>query len=150
MRPRRWCPSWSTGCPVPERFVAVIAGEITRSQARGRRVHAFGEVVALLAVDGGPAGTMLLEALWDGDGGEVRRARNGRDAIAILRNCLPRLIMLDLMMPLMDGWPVCAAQPALLGGAAQVPVIVLSRAREARAQTHEQGAPSRRLRSRSI
>jgi CheY-like chemotaxis protein len=74
------------------------------------------------------------------EGYAVRRARNGREAIEILRRWLPRLILLDLMMPVMDGWAFRAAQHQLGGDAAEVPVIVLSGAREARARADELGA----------
>ncbi len=74
------------------------------------------------------------------EGYEVRRARNGREALDILGGWLPRLILLDLMMPVMDGWAFRAAQRRLVGDAAAVPVIVLSGAREARARAAELGA----------
>jgi CheY-like chemotaxis protein len=74
------------------------------------------------------------------EGYEVRRARNGREALVILRDWLPRMILLDLMMPEMDGWAFRAAQRRLDGDAAQVPVIVLSGAREARTRASELGA----------
>jgi CheY-like chemotaxis protein len=74
------------------------------------------------------------------EGYEVRIARNGREALDILGGWLPRLILLNLMMPVMDGWAFRAAQRQLAGDAARVPVIVLSGAREARARAAELGA----------
>jgi two-component system, chemotaxis family, chemotaxis protein CheY len=74
------------------------------------------------------------------EGYQVRRARNGREALEMLQEWLPQLILLDLMMPVMNGWAFRAAQRRLTGGAANVPVIVLSGAREARARADELGA----------
>ena len=74
------------------------------------------------------------------EGYEVRRARNGREALEMLQDWLPQLILLDLMMPVMNGWAFRAAQRQLTGGAADVPVVVLSGAREARARADELGA----------
>jgi PAS domain S-box-containing protein/excisionase family DNA binding protein len=53
------------GAPDPERFVSVIGGVVAQASAGGRRVHAFGEMVALLAADGNHASAIRLEALWN-------------------------------------------------------------------------------------
>jgi PAS domain S-box-containing protein/excisionase family DNA binding protein len=53
------------GTPDPERFSAVIGGVIARAREGGRRVHAFGEMVALLAAGGNHAGAIRLESLWN-------------------------------------------------------------------------------------
>jgi DNA-binding response OmpR family regulator len=66
----------------------------------------------------------LVDALAD-DGYIVRTATNGRDALAILREWRPDLILLDLMLPEMSGWEFRANQLAQPDVAA-VPVIVLS------------------------
>jgi hypothetical protein len=53
----------------------------------------------------------LLEAvgsILEGDGFEVERAHNGEEALEILRRRRPFLILLDLMMPVMNGWGVFA------------------------------------------
>jgi len=70
----------------------------------------------------------LAEALAD-EGYDVRTADNGREALAVLRVWRPDLILLDLMMPEMDGWTFRAEQRALPDAEA-VPVIVLSATRE--------------------
>jgi excisionase family DNA binding protein len=53
------------GEPSPDGFMDVIGGLIEQSRAGGRRVHAFGEMVALLAVEGNPAAAIRLEQLWN-------------------------------------------------------------------------------------
>lgn len=53
------------GAPEPARFVEVVGGIIARAGEGGRRVHAFGEMVALLHEDGNHAAVMRLEALWN-------------------------------------------------------------------------------------
>ena len=59
------------------------------------------------------------------EGYQVRTAVNGRDALKILDGWQPTLILLDLMMPIMDGWTFLANQ-----GSSQtlrcIPVIVMS------------------------
>jgi len=70
----------------------------------------------------------LSEALND-EGYEVRQAASGREGLNVLQEWRPNLILLDLMMPEMDGWAFRDEQrrrPEL----ADIPVIVLSAARE--------------------
>src|SRR6187200_540431 len=93
----------------------------------------------LLVEDEDTIGQVVAEVLTF-EGYEVRRAKNGREALDILGDWLPRVILLDLMMPVMDGWAFRAAQRQLRGHAARVPVIVLSGAREVRARAAELGA----------
>jgi two-component system response regulator MprA len=70
----------------------------------------------------------LVDALAD-EGYEVRTATNGQDALTILGAWHPDLILLDLMMPEMDGWKFRERQLALPDAAA-IPVIVLSAMRD--------------------
>ena len=70
----------------------------------------------------------LVDALAD-DGYEVRTATNGQEALTILQEWRPDVILLDLMMPEMDGWQFRASQLAL-PEAADIPVIVLSAMRD--------------------
>ena len=93
----------------------------------------------LLVEDEDTIGAIVSDALTL-EGYVVRRARNGREGIACLQSWVPCLILLDLMMPVMDGWTFRAEQRKLPGKAADVPVIVLSGAREARARAAELGA----------
>ena len=71
----------------------------------------------------------LSETLVD-EGYEVRGASNGEEALATLAAWRPSLILLDLMMPIMDGWTFRArqlAEPSL----GDIPVIVMTAARSA-------------------
>jgi CheY-like chemotaxis protein len=65
-------------------------------------------------------GTILTE-----EGYEVRMAANGLEALRLMGDRAPDLLLLDLMMPIMDGWQVMRvlrADKALQ----RVPVVVLS------------------------
>jgi CheY-like chemotaxis protein len=67
----------------------------------------------------------LAEILGD-EGYDVATVANGREALDYLQGGdLPRLILLDLMMPVMNGWEFRAAQQAD-PGLARVPVVVFS------------------------
>lgn len=82
----------------------------------------------LVVEDEESIGEVLVDVLGD-EGYEVRRARNGREALEVLKRWMPTLIVLDLMMPVMDGWTFREEQqrqPTI----ANVPVIVISGAHE--------------------
>jgi signal transduction histidine kinase len=52
--------------PDPRRFDDVIGGVVERASQAGKRVRAFGEMVALLWADGRADDALRLEALWNG------------------------------------------------------------------------------------
>jgi hypothetical protein len=53
------------GWPDDELFTEVVTGLITRARGNGRRVRAFGEMVAILWARGDTAATVRLEYLWE-------------------------------------------------------------------------------------
>jgi hypothetical protein len=53
------------GWPDEERFHEVVSTLLARMQSNGRRVRAFGEMVALLWSQGNAAATVRLEHLWN-------------------------------------------------------------------------------------
>ena len=61
----------------------------------------------ILIADDNPQNAELLEAHLDGTGYETRIAANGEDTLAIAREWLPDLLLLDVMMPKMSGFEVC-------------------------------------------
>jgi two-component system, OmpR family, alkaline phosphatase synthesis response regulator PhoP len=83
----------------------------------------------ILVVDDDPAILDLIAQLLIEEGYPVLAASNGRTALNLAREQLPKLILLDLMMPEMNGWQVvgelkAAAQTRL------IPVILLSARRD--------------------
>lgn len=67
---------------------------------------------------------LLAEVLSD-EGYAVQTAYNGWDALELLRGWEPDLILLDLMMPIMNGWDFRRTQLADAHLAA-IPVIIMS------------------------
>jgi two-component system, chemotaxis family, chemotaxis protein CheY len=49
---------------------------------------------------------MLVDAL-SLEGYHTETARDGREALALLEDGSKRVVLLDLMMPIMDGWELC-------------------------------------------
>ena len=60
----------------------------------------------ILAVDDNPNNTAIIEELFD-EHYDLRTAANGDEAIKIALEFQPDLILLDIMMPDMDGYEVC-------------------------------------------
>ena len=85
----------------------------------------------VMAVDDDPVIRGLLEVNLEMEGHDVVTAVDGRDALDKVREDPPDLILLDVMMPNVNGWQVAEAlkgDPAT----AAIPIIFLSaRAMEA-------------------
>jgi two-component system cell cycle response regulator len=61
----------------------------------------------ILVVDDVPANTRLLEAKLGAEYYQVAAAHNGLDAIALAQSWQPDLVLLDVMMPGLDGYETC-------------------------------------------
>ncbi len=64
--------------------------------------------LSILIVDDTPANLELLAGMLKDRGYKIRMAVNGELALLAVRNAAPDLILLDIIMPGMDGYAVCA------------------------------------------
>ncbi len=80
---------------------------------------------AVLVVDDDPDARDRLRTLLTRNGWTVTEAANGREALDHVRRARPRLILLDLTMPVMDGFTFLHDLREL-EGCAHIPVVVLS------------------------
>jgi CheY-like chemotaxis protein len=83
----------------------------------------------VLVVDDDATIRDALELALSDEGYEVEAAANGREALSVLAGWRPDLIVLDLTMPIMNGWEFCAEQRR--AGYFDVPVLVLTARRGA-------------------
>ena len=84
----------------------------------------------ILIVDDNPTNLRLLSKVLTKQGYEVRKALDGQMTLKSVQTLLPDLILLDIMMPGMDGFEVCQ-QLKSDPHTAQVPIIFLSALDEA-------------------
>src|SRR5512136_2399420 len=61
----------------------------------------------ILVVDDTPANIQLLAATLKGKGYQISVATNGKQALEVVEKVEPDLILLDVMMPEMDGFETC-------------------------------------------
>lgn len=76
----------------------------------------------VLTIDDDTAITDLLSVLLKASGFDVLVANGGVDGLQMIKDHSPRIIVLDLMMPGMDGWQVCRAARAIT----TAPILILS------------------------
>ena len=79
----------------------------------------------ILLVEDEPAQREILAYNLESEGFDVRRAENGEEAILLVAEALPDLIILDWMMPLLSGIEVCR-QLKTREDTRNIPVIMLS------------------------
>jgi adenylate cyclase len=79
----------------------------------------------ILIVDDKPDNVRLLSTILSTQGYQVRKALNGQRALATVQEFPPTLILLDVMMPEMNGYEVCAQLKAS-PKTSSIPVIFLS------------------------
>ncbi len=80
---------------------------------------------SILVVDDDPAVRGPLRAMHARDGWEVREAENGRTALEGIAEAVPAVVLLDLMMPEMDGFEFVEALRAVEAWR-ELPVVVLT------------------------
>jgi CheY-like chemotaxis protein len=78
----------------------------------------------ILLVDDDPDILASTQFLIEAEGYQVTTAHNGREALDRILAEPPDVILLDLMMPVMDGWQF--VEELRKGPHAQLPIIILS------------------------
>ncbi len=76
----------------------------------------------IVVIDDDPKITALLKRALTFEGYIVETANNGTDGLALVRELKPELVILDVMMPVTDGWEVCRRIRATV----DVPVLMLT------------------------
>ncbi|MFC1931779.1 response regulator transcription factor [Chloroflexota bacterium] len=76
----------------------------------------------ILVVDDEPALVRMIERVLTGKGYEVLKASDGQEALRLFFAHKPDLVLLDVVMPRIDGWKTCRR----IRDIADVPVIILT------------------------
>jgi two-component system KDP operon response regulator KdpE len=76
----------------------------------------------IIVIDDDPAMTELLQLLLQPASSEIFTANSGPVGIDLIKSKNPDVVILDLMMPDMDGWQVCKRVREF----SDIPILVLS------------------------
>jgi CheY-like chemotaxis protein len=122
---------YDIGTPLAHVFLAEGWAEPARDE-RAVPVGPEGRSAVVLVVDDHADLRQAVATLLKASGYDVVEACHGMEGIARLRECSPALVILDLEMPVMDGWAFRAAQRRLADTAlAAIPVVLLTGADDA-------------------
>jgi len=80
---------------------------------------------SILVVEDDVRALDALTELLEASGYKVQKAQNGQEALVAAKGRPPRMILLDLSMPVMDGWEFMRQQ-RLEPSIADIPVVVIT------------------------
>ena len=83
------------------------------------------DTTTILIVDDDPTTCALTTTVLEREGYRTRFCTNGKDALEVVASTPISLVLLDVMMPGMDGFEVCARLRAMEGGK-KLPIILLT------------------------
>ncbi|MFG2833566.1 response regulator transcription factor [Streptomyces zaomyceticus] len=106
--------------------MAVTDGESPYEGHRADRVDGAGALGRVLVVDDDPTVSEVVAEYLKRAGFAVSLAVDGKSALRAAEELLPDLVVLDLMLPGMDGLEVCRRLRAREDGRPPVPVVMLT------------------------
>ena len=101
------------------------------------RAGSDGQQSTVLVVDDDTSILDTVSSILSGEGYDVVSAATGEEALAAVARKQPLLILLDMRMPIMDGWAVARA---LREQGISVPIVVMTAAESAKRWADEVGA----------
>ena len=91
----------------------------------------------VLVVDDDPDMVAIIRIMLDDSGYQVRCARNGKEALESVAESMPAVVLLDMLMPVMDGWQCARELRARYGR--RVPIVVVTAAEHSGARAEQVG-----------
>lgn len=91
----------------------------------------------ILVIDDDPAILATVSDILRDEGHRVWTAANGAEGLVAMEQQVPELILLDMRMPVLDGWGFARA---LRERGISLPVVVMTAAQDARRWAQEIGA----------
>jgi DNA-binding response OmpR family regulator len=91
----------------------------------------------VLVVDDDPSILDTVTSILRSEGFQVMAAGGGKEALSLIHSWHPTLVLLDMRMPVMDGWAVAGA---MRESGSKVPIVVMTAAESAKRWADEIGA----------
>jgi DNA-binding response OmpR family regulator len=91
----------------------------------------------ILVIDDDPAILATVRDILEDEGYSVLTAGDGAEGLAVIERIRPGLVLLDMRMPVLDGWGFART---LRERAISLPIIVMTAAQDARQWAYEVGA----------
>ncbi len=88
----------------------------------------------ILVVEDDPAIRWTVQGVLVDEAYRVKTAENGKQALAVMEGGMPSLILLDMRMPVMDGWTFASR---LHERDIHIPIVVMTAAQDSRARAAE-------------
>lgn len=92
----------------------------------------------VLVADDDPELLAIIEVALNDRGYRVATAKNGREALDRVEQERPQLILLDMTMPVMDGW--CFARALRDKYGRGIPIVVMTAVKDSQLRSDEVGA----------
>lgn len=123
-------------------MISVWAGNEGRDASGASRSNGTGKAgeragARVLVVDDDPSILDTVTSILASEGFDVMAANGGEQALGLLSSWHPTLVLLDMRMPIMDGWAVARAMKE---SGSKVPIIVMTAAESAKKWADEIGA----------
>lgn len=91
----------------------------------------------ILVIDDDPSIRAVLNDVLTEEGYHVQTAANGAEGLLAIEQSAPALILLDMRMPVLNGWGLA---DLLRARGLSIPIVVMTAARDARTWAQEAGA----------
>ena len=89
-------------------------------------IHQSGDNTRILVAEDEPVNMLLISEVLGKMGFEVIKATNGKEALALLQEHDPQVILMDINMPEMDGYAATRAIRGMAGSQRNIPIIALT------------------------
>lgn len=126
-----WVESPDPESGIGTKFSLTLPRVPAKAKGRAQEEHETTEGARILVADDDPEMLKVTKLILESRGYQVSTARDGEEALTKIGEETPDLLILDLLMPVMDGFEVCKRLNEQEGpDGSKLPILILSAVRE--------------------